>query len=282
MSEIRFDDRVVLVTGAGRGLGRAYAHAFAARGASVVVHDAGVELDGSGGDAAVADAVVEDIVAAGGSAAPCYENLASEAGCRRTVEVALKRFGRLDVVVQNAGLLVLEKLEEADRSWEAVRTVGVDAPFHIARAAFPVMKSQQYGRFVFTTSTRAMWPKAAVSGLAAYAAGKMASFGLMLVVAAEGADHGISANAVAPVAATRMQQRVSEPGELDPALVVPGVLFLASERCQSSGVVLRAAGGSFSTVRWECGKEVEFGRVPVGPEAIADRWSEIEEVSRAA
>ncbi len=280
MSEIRFDDRVVLVTGAGRGLGRAYAGAFAARGASVIVHDAGLELDGSGGDPSVADAVVEEIVSAGGSAVPCYENLVSEAGCLRTVEVALERFGRLDVVVHNAGLLVFEELEEAGRSWETVRSVGVDAPFHLSRAAFPAMRSQGYGRFVFTTSSRAMWPRAEVSGMAAYAAGKMASFGLMLAVAAEGAQHGILANAVAPVAATRMQQRAAEPGELDPALVVPGVLFLASEDCDSSGVVLMAAGGSFSTVKWACGTEIEFGRVPVGPEAIAEHWSEIEEVSR--
>lgn len=282
MSEIRFDDQVVLVTGAGRGLGRAYASAFAGRGARVVVHDAGVELDGSGGDESVADAVVEEILRADGVATPCYENLVSEGACGRTVDVALERFGRLDVVVHNAGLLVFEGLEEAGRSWEPVRSVGVDAPFHISRAAFPAMKSRQYGRFVFTTSSRAMWPKADVAGMAAYATAKMASFGLMLAVAAEGAEHGILANAVSPVAATRMQQRPTEPGEFDPALVVPGVLYLASDRCEPSGVVLSAAGGSFSTLRWERGRAIEFGRAPVGPEAIAERWNEIEEVSRAA
>jgi len=277
MNPIRFDDRVVLVTGAGRGLGAAYAHAFADGGARVVVHDAGVALDGSGGNPAVADAVVAAIEQAGGTAVACYDDLASEAGCRRCVELAIERFGRIDVVVQNAGLLVFEELEEADQSWERVRQVTIDAPFHIARAALPTMKQQGYGRFVFTTSSRAMWLKDALAGLSAYAAGKMAGFGIMLVVGTEGEQRGIFANAICPVAETRMLQRRAEPGELDPALVAPGVLFLTSEECTFSGVVLHAAGGRFSTLRWQQGYEVDFGREPVAPEVIAARWDEIEE-----
>ena len=116
MSEIRFDDQVVLVTGAGRGLGAAYARLLVERGASVVVHDAGVEADGSGGDSTVAKAVADEI---GGVA--CVENLETEEGCRRTVEFALERFGRLDAVIQNAGLNIWEELEDADRSWERMR-----------------------------------------------------------------------------------------------------------------------------------------------------------------
>jgi NAD(P)-dependent dehydrogenase (short-subunit alcohol dehydrogenase family) len=268
MSEIRFDDRVVLVTGAGRGLGAAYARAFAARGASVVVHDAGVETDGSGGDRGVADAVVTEIVGAGGTAVACYENLESEAGCRRTVDAALQRFDRLDVVVQNAGLLVWEELEAANRSWERMRRVNIDAPFHVTRAAFPIMKQQRYGRFVFTTSGRAMSVELTRPGLAAYAVGKMAHFALTIVAAREGEPHGIVANAIAPAAATRMLRRVVGPGELEPAQVAPGVLFLASERCTVTGCVLEAAGGEFDVARWISSKEVDFGREPVEPEVI--------------
>ena len=277
MNNIRFDDRVILVTGAGRGLGAAYARAFAERGASVVVHDAGVEADGTGGDPSVAEAVAREI---GGVAS--VENLESEEGCRSTVDAALEHFGRIDVVVQNAGLLVWEELEDARRSWDLMRRVNVDAPFHVTRAAFPAMKAQGYGRFVFTTSGRAMSVERTRAGLAAYAVGKMAHFALMIVTAREGEPHGVLANAVAPAAATRMLTRGVEPGELEPEQVTPGVLFLASERCTFSGRVLEAAGGAFDVARWMSSEDVNFGREPVEPEAIADRWPEIEGKVRAA
>jgi NAD(P)-dependent dehydrogenase (short-subunit alcohol dehydrogenase family) len=281
MSEIRFDGRVALVTGAGRGLGAAYARALAARGASVVVHDAGVEADGSGADPAVADAVVAEIEDAGGVAAAAYENLESTQGCRRTVELTLERFGRLDVVVHNAGLLDWAELEEADRSWERLRRVNVDAPFHVTHAAYPAMKEHGYGRLVFTTSGRAMDVERTRPGLAAYAVGKMAHFALMIVTAAEGEPHGIRANAVAPVAATRMLRRPTAAGELTPEQVVPGVVFLSSERCTVSGKVLEAGGGEFDVARWSSSDEVDFGRQPVAPETIAERWAEIEGVVHA-
>ena len=140
---IRLDGRVALVTGAGRGLGASHARALAAHGAHVVVHDAGVEADGSGGDPALADAVVAEIEAAGGTAVATYENLETAAGCTRAVETAVERLGRLDVVVQNAGLLVWEELEDADASWERLRRVNVDAPFHLTRAAFPADEAER-------------------------------------------------------------------------------------------------------------------------------------------
>jgi NAD(P)-dependent dehydrogenase (short-subunit alcohol dehydrogenase family) len=280
VNEIRFDDRVVLVTGAGRGLGAAYARAFAARGASVVVHDAGVEPDGSGGDPAVADAVVAEIAGAGGTAVASYENLEEEAACARIVERTVERFGRLDVVIQNAGLVVREEIEHADRSWDRMRRVNVDAPFHVTRSAFPIMKEAGYGRFVFTTSGRAMAMDRTRPGLAAYAVGKMSHFALMIVTAAEGESHGILANAVAPAARTRMLTRPVAPGELEPEHVVPAVLFLASDQCRVSGTVVEAGGGEFDVARWASSPDVDLGREPVEPEIFRDHWHEIEGTAR--
>jgi NAD(P)-dependent dehydrogenase (short-subunit alcohol dehydrogenase family) len=272
----RFDGRVVLITGAGRGLGAAYARAFAERGASVVVHDAGVGRAGEGGDPGVADAVVNEIRTNGGSAIASYENLDSADACLGVVENALAQLGRLDVLVNNAGLVVYEEIEEADRSWDAMRRVHVDAPFHLSRAAFPVMKKQGYGRLVFTTSGIAMSAEETRPGLAAYCIGKMAHFGLMVVLAAEGRDHGILSNAISPVAATRVYARHVEPGTLEPEQVAPGVLFLAAEECPVTGVVLSAAGGRFGAPRWVGSKGFDFGPEAVEPEQIAERWADIE------
>jgi NAD(P)-dependent dehydrogenase (short-subunit alcohol dehydrogenase family) len=272
----RFDGRVVLITGAGRGLGAAYARAFAERGASVVVHDAGVGRAGEGGDPGVADAVVNEIRTNGGSAIASYENLDSADACLGVVEKALAQLGRLDVLVNNAGLVVYEEIEEADRSWDAMRRVHVDAPFHLSRAAFPVMKKQGYGRLVFTTSGIAMSAEETRPGLAAYCIGKMAHFGLMVVLAAEGRDHGILSNAISPVAATRVYTRQVEPGTLEPEQVAPGVLFLAAEECPVTGVVLSAAGGRYGAPRWVGSKGFDFGPEVVEPEQIAERWADIE------
>jgi NAD(P)-dependent dehydrogenase (short-subunit alcohol dehydrogenase family) len=276
VTPIRLDGRVALVTGAGRGLGAAHARALAARGAQVVVHDAGVEADGSGGDPSLANAVVAEIDEGGGSAIAAYENLESEEGCASLVEGTIARLGRLDIVVHNAGLLVWEELERAAASWERMRRVNVDAPFHVTRAALPGMKRNGYGRFVFTTSGRAMSREDTRAGLAAYSVGKMAHFALMIVTAEEGQDHGVRANAISPAAATRMLRRAVAPGELEPEQVAPAVVFLASDRCIFSGKVLEASGGRFSVAWWASSDAVNLGRDPVEPETIADRWAEIE------
>jgi NAD(P)-dependent dehydrogenase (short-subunit alcohol dehydrogenase family) len=273
---ITFLGQVAVVTGAGRGLGAAHARLLATLGAAVVVHDAGVELDGTGGDPAVADAVVEEIRRSGGVAEPSYEDLTDPRAPERLVDFTIDRFGRLDALIHNAGLLAWSAIEETgDDVWSRIRAVGVDSAFALARSAFPVMKGQGYGRIVLTTSGRAMYVDASLPGLSAYSMAKGAQIGLMIALAAEGEPHGILVNAISPVAATRMLHRDVRGAELLPELVSPGVAFLASSECDVSGVVLRAADGHFSCARWDFSPGIDLGRRPASPDVIADRWPEI-------
>ena len=279
MSPIRFDGQVIVVTGAGRGLGAAYARLLAARGGAIVVHDAGVAQDGSGFDPSVADAVVSEIAASGGTATACYENLQDAAACERVVEFAVARFGRLDALVHNAGLVVFASLEETGPVlWDRMVAIGIDAPFYLARAAIPQMRRQDYGRIVLTTSGRAMRVEDCVPGLIAYSTAKMAQVGLMVGLAAKLHDTGIRVNAISPVAATRVLRRHAP--ELLAELVAPGVAFLASSACETSGAVLNAAGGRFFAAWWDRGEQLDLGSTPASPEEIAVHWRQITESVR--
>ena len=177
---IRFDDQVAVVTGSGSGLGEAYACLLAARGARVVVHDAGVTLEGQGFDPAIADNVVRKISGAGGRAISCYENIETRKGCQRVIETAFEHFGRLDIVVSNAGWISWTPLEEmTPELLERTLNIQIAAPLWLVQAAFPSMKRQQYGRVVLTTSGRALWSEDARPELIGYAIGKSAQVGLM-------------------------------------------------------------------------------------------------------
>jgi NAD(P)-dependent dehydrogenase (short-subunit alcohol dehydrogenase family) len=271
---INFEGQVALVTGAGRGLGAAYARLLASLGASVVVHDAGVTSEGDGFDPSIADGVVERIAADGGTAAACYENLEDAAACGRVIEFAADRFGRLDALIHNAGLVIFSELQETSPElWNRMVNLGIHAPYHLVRAAIPLMREQRYGRIVLTTSGRALRVSDCVPGLVGYSVGKMAQLGLMVAVAAENQGNGVHINAISPVAATRVLRRHMP--ELLPELVAPGVAFLASSACTDSGVVLLAAGGRFQAAQWTDHEGIDFGRTPVDPELIAARWPDI-------
>ena len=271
---IRFDGQVVVVTGAGRGLGAAYARLIAARGGSLVVHDAGVAQDGTGFDPSVTDTVVAEIAAAGGTATACYENLEDSGAGERIIECAIRHYGRVDALVNNAGLVVFASLAETERIvWDRMVAIGIRAPFDLARAAIPRMRAQGYGRIVFTTSGRAMRVEDCVPGLTAYAAAKMAQVGLMVGLAAELSGENIHVNAVSPVAATRVLRRNAP--ELAPDLVAPGVAFLASSACVASGAVLLASGGRFRGAWWDRSDTVDLGPTPASPEDIATHWSRL-------
>jgi NAD(P)-dependent dehydrogenase (short-subunit alcohol dehydrogenase family) len=265
----------VLVTGAGRGLGRAYALLFAARGAHIVVHDAGVQRDGTGEDPTVADRVVAEVRDGGGEATAAYENLASREACLALIERIGRDHGRLDALVHNAGVARYAGLEETDpATWELLLGVMVEAPLWLSRRALPLMKRHHYGRVVVTISGHGMYTTGATD-LAAYSVCKAAAYGLMNVLADEGASYGVLANAISPVAATRMYRASVEPGEKTPEQVAPAVVYLASSRCTSSGLVVRAGDGRFSIGTYAVTEGIDFGRAAITPEAIEARWSDI-------
>lgn len=273
---IRFDGQVAIVTGSGRGLGAAYARLLAERGAGVVIHDAGVTLDGTGSDPDVANALVHEITATGGKAVPCYENIESRDGCQRLIEVALHEFGRLDILINNAGWITYTPLEDMTPALlERIIAIQIAAPFWLSQAAFPVMQQQQYGRIIFTTSGRAMFMEHALPELTGYALGKMGQLGLMNALGVAGDAAGIRVNAISPVAATRMFRNAVTPQELRPEQVAPGVAFLASSQCDVSGIVLQASNGHFSTACWQRSIGIDFGETIAPPEAIADQWKSI-------
>ncbi len=244
MSEIRFDGRVAVVTGAGGGLGRTYALELARRGAQVVVNDFGGAADGTGKGNAPADQVVKEVCAEGGMAAANYDSVATPEGGAAIVQTAIDNFGKIDIVINNAGILrdkTFAKLEPPDL--EIVLDVHLKGAFYVSQPAFRHMKEQGYGRFVFTTSAAGVLGN---FGQTNYAAAKMGLVGLSNVLALEGAKYNIKSNVIAPIAATRMTKELGIPDVLDPGCVTPLVTYLVSENCELTHDVFSVGGGRFA------------------------------------
>jgi len=197
------------------------------------------------------------------------------------VETTLEKFGRLDILVHNAGWVAYQSVQELTPDFlQRAININLEAPTWLAQAAFPIMKQQNYGRIVLTTSDRAIYKQYALSGLAPYAMGKMAQIGLMNVLAVEGKEHGILVNAISPVAKTRMWNVQDEPEDLRPDQVAPGVLYLAFPECRKSGFILRASNGQFTAVRWIERDNVDYPLNLAAVESstaedLATRWQEI-------
>lgn len=248
VSEISFDGRVAIVTGAGGGLGRTYALELARRGARVVVNDLGGSVDGQGGSDAAAQRVVDEIKTAGGDAVANYDSVSSPEGGERIVQAALGTFGTVDVVINNAG--ILRDKSFAKLSWDdldAVLDVHLKGAFYVSQPAFKVMKENGYGRFVFTSSNSGVFGN---FGQSNYGAAKMGLVGLSNVIAIEGAKSGILSNVLCPVAATRMTEELlgEFSKQVKPELVTPLVTFLASEACTFTHEMFSAAGGRYARV----------------------------------
>jgi NAD(P)-dependent dehydrogenase (short-subunit alcohol dehydrogenase family) len=240
---LRFDGQVAVVTGGGRGLGRSYAMLLAARGAAVVVNDSGASLTGAGGDAAPAEEVAAEIRAAGGSAVACAASVATPEGGQQIIDTAVSEFGRIDILVHNAGTVRRAPLSSMTyEDFESVLDVHLRGAFHVVRPAFPLMQAADYGRVVLTSSIGGLYGNHEVAN---YGVAKAGIVGLSNVVALEGAAHDIKCNVIVPSAVTRMAEGidVSKYPPMGPELVAPTVGWLAHESCSVSGEMLIAIAG---------------------------------------
>lgn len=272
---IRFDGRAAIVTGAGRGLGRAHALLLAGRGAAVLVNDTGASLDGTGGSSEPAEQVADEIIAAGGTAVADSHTAATPEGGEAIVASALEAFGRVDIVVNNAG--IIRDKSFPNMSPERFRPV-VDVHLHgavnVTRAAWPTLRAQRFGRIINTTSASGLYGG---FGQSNYGAAKMAVIGLTRALAVEGRDRGIKVNAVAPLAQTRMTDGVfgRYAAVFDPALVSPVVAWLASDDCPVTGQIYTAGGGRVASVF--IAETGGFQTTDLTPEAVRDHLAEIQE-----
>ena len=275
MADIRFDGKVAIVTGAGGGLGRQHALELARRGAKVVVNDLGGSVDGSGGSSAAADAVVAEIKAFGGEAIANGSSVTDDAGVANMVKQAMDDWGRIDILVANAGILrdkSFSKMEMSD--FEAVMNVHVMGTVKPAKAVWEIMKAQNYGRILVTTSSTGLYGN---FGQANYGAAKLALIGFMNTLKLEGQKNNIHVNAISPVAATRMTENLM-PAEvlekLKPEYVTPAVVYLVSEEAPT-GVILTAGAGAFAQARIYETEGVYLGEGGLSVEEVRDNFARI-------
>lgn len=282
MSNIDLDGRVAVVTGAGGGLGREHALLLASRGAKVVVNDLGGNRSGEGSGSEMADQVVDQIKKAGGEAVASYASVADQEGATSIVQHALDTFGRIDVVINNAGILrdmSFMKLDAA--SLDLVLKVHLYGSFYVTMAAWPHLKEQGYGRIVNTTSGSGMYGS---FGQTNYAAAKAGITGFTRTLALEGRKYNIGANVIAPIAASRMTDDIMPPALLEllqPSNVSPLVTYLASEACSSTGEIFSVGGGYMARIAIVEGEGVAFDHTPT-PEDVAERFAQIQTIGEYA
>ena len=274
MTDVRFDDRVVVITGAGNGLGRTYALEMGKRGAKVVVNDLGGSAFGDGADKAAADVVVDEIKAGGGEAVANYDSVTDG---DKIVQTAMDSFGKIDVVINNAGILrdkTFHKMEERD--WDLIYDVHVRGAFKVSHAAWPYMRDQNYGRMIFTASAAGIYGN---FGQTNYAMAKLGLHGMSQTLALEGRSKNIMVNTIAPIAGSRLTETVMPQQLVDalkPDFIMPLVVKLCDENSQETGGLYEVGAGFIGKVRWERSKGHSFS-VSQGftAEDVNDAWDEI-------
>lgn len=274
--ELRFDGRVAIVTGAGGGLGRAYALLLAGRGASVVVNDLGGGMHGEGAGTSAADRVVDEIQAAGGEAVASYDSV--EDG-ERIVQAALDAFGRIDIIINNAGILrdtSFHKMTEAD--WEKIYRVHLYGGFKVTHAAWPYLRDQGYGRVIMTSSAAGLYGN---FGQANYGSAKLGLLGLANSLAIEGQKRNVLVNTIAPLAGSRLTETILPPemvAALKPEYVAPLVAWLCHESSTATGQVFEVGAGWAARVRWQRSRGAFLPLDDaVTPEAIAGQWAAVQD-----
>ncbi|OBK53246.1 SDR family oxidoreductase [Mycobacterium sp. 1081908.1] len=274
-------DRVIVVTGAGGGLGREYALTLAKEGASVIVNDLGGARDGTGAGHNMADEVVKEIKDAGGRAAANYDSVAEPEGAENIIKTAIDEFGAVHGVVSNAGILrdgTFHKMTA--ENWDAVLKVHLYGGYNVIRAAWPHFREQSYGRVVVATSTSGLFGN---FGQTNYGAAKLGLVGLINTLALEGAKYNIHANALAPIAATRMTQDILPPEvfeKLTPEFVAPVMAYLCTEECADNGSVFIVGGGKVQRAALFQNDGVTFDQPP-SVQDVAAHWTEITDLSAA-
>jgi NAD(P)-dependent dehydrogenase (short-subunit alcohol dehydrogenase family) len=248
MSEIRFDDRVAVITGAGGGLGKTYALEFAKRGGKIVVNDLGGASDGTGGSSSMADQVVKEIEEAGGTAVANYDSVSTPEGGESIIQTAVDNYGQVDIVVNNAGILRDKSFVKlSPEELEIVIDVHLKGAFFVSQPAFRVMKERNYGRFIHTSSGAGVFGN---FGQTNYGAAKMGLVGLSNVLAVEGAKYNIKSNAIAPIAKTRLTEDLLGPmaDRLQPDHVTPLVVYLCSEQNEETHCIYDVGGGRYARI----------------------------------
>jgi NAD(P)-dependent dehydrogenase (short-subunit alcohol dehydrogenase family) len=275
--DVRFDDRVAIVTGAGAGLGKQHALLLASRGAKVVVNDPGGAVDGKGGGHAAADKVVAEIKAAGGQAVPNYDSVADPKGAANIVKTAVDAFGTLDIVVNNAGVLRDKTFHNMTiEDFDFVVKVHFLGTAYVTHAAWPILRAKAYGRVVVTSSNSGIYGN---FGQSNYGGAKLAVVGFMNALRLEGQKYNIFVNALAPVAGTRMTESLMTPealAKLKPEFVSPMVAYLCSEQCQRTGEIWSAGAGYFARIEY---REAPGLRITGGAPTLEDVADNIDRIA---
>jgi len=284
MTDIKFDGRVAIVTGAGAGIGREYALELAKRGAKVVVNDLGGARDGSGGSSSAADTVVEEIKAAGGEATANYDNVSTMEGGENIVKTAVDAYGKVDILVNNAGILRDKSfLKMTEAEWDAVIAVHLKGAFCVTQPAAKVMKENNYGRIIFTSSTSGLYGN---FGQTNYGAAKLGLVGIMNTLKLEMAKYNVKINTIAPTAWTRMTEDIMPEAvgkKLKPKFNVPLVVYLCSEDNEDSGKTYVMGAGWYGRTAIVCAPGACLGDADrdIAVEEIRDNFPKIDSLDDA-